>query len=107
MTKKHFIAIHTCFSEETRTAFIEHSKNLTHRQIIQGSKFEDAEMVSQWMGKEEFFYCHWLAEDEDAILSALEKIGINDIVVTVAYQMTRFIDVANQSDNPVGDPDLL
>lgn len=105
MEMKHFIAIHTCFSEEARRAFIDNTKDLTHRQMIEGSSFEDARLMSQWMGKDEFFYCHWVARDEDAIYGALDKIGINDIVTTLAHEMSRFVNADNVSDEKVGDPD--
>ena len=31
----------------------------------------------------EDFYCHWYAEDEDAVFSALEQMGMNDVMVTL------------------------
>ena len=35
---KHFIATHTCFSEDARRAFIENTKSLTHKEMIDGTK---------------------------------------------------------------------
>ena len=43
---KHFLATHTCMSEESRRGFIEHSKVLTDRQMFEGIKTEKAEMIA-------------------------------------------------------------
>jgi len=53
---KHFIATHTCFSEEARRAFIENTKALTHKEMIDGTKSEKAKLLAHWMGKDEFFF---------------------------------------------------
>ena len=45
----------------------EHSKVLTDRQMFEGIKTDKAQMLAHWMGKEEFFFCHWYAESEEAI----------------------------------------
>ena len=65
--KKYFIKVHTCFTNEARRNFIDLSKGLTHAQMIEACKNEKAEMLAQWMGKDGFFYCHWFAENEEAI----------------------------------------
>ena len=69
---KHFIATHTCFSEEARRAFIENTKALTHKEMIDGTKSEKAKLLAHWMGKDEFFFCHWLAVSEEAIHEVIE-----------------------------------
>jgi pyruvate formate-lyase activating enzyme-like uncharacterized protein len=74
--------------------------------MLEGVKTEKAQMLSHWMGKEEFFFCHWYAESEQAILEALANIGLDEIVITSANEMTRYISVADIKDQPVGDPDL-
>ena len=102
---KHFIATHTCFSEEARRAFIENTKTLTHKEMIEGTQTEKAKMVAHWMGKDEFFFCHWLADSEEAIHEALEAQGLADIIVTNANEMVRFVSASDLKDDPVGDPD--
>ena len=74
--------------------------------MFEGAKTDKAQMLAHWMGKEEFFFCHWYAESEEAILEALAKIGLDEIVVTAANEMTRYISVDDMKDQPVGDPDL-
>ena len=53
---KHFIATHTCFSEEARRAFIENTKSLTHKEMIDSTKSEKAELLAHWMGKMSSFF---------------------------------------------------
>ena len=82
---KHFLATHTCFSHETRRGFIEHSKSLTDRQMLEGVRTEKAQMLAHWMGKDEFFFCHWLAESEEAIHEALDLQGLNEIIAIISF----------------------
>ena len=102
---KHFIATHTCFSEEARRAFIENTKALTHKEMIEGTKSETAKLLAHWMGKDEFFFCHCLAVNEEAIHEVLEEQGLADIIVTNANEMERFVSASDLKDEPVGDPD--
>ena len=102
---KHFLATHTRMSEESRRGFIEHSKVLTDRQMFEGIKTDKAEMIAHWMGREEFFFCHWYAESEEAIHDALANLGLDKIVVTMANEMTRYISKESIEDKLVGDPD--
>ena len=57
------------------------------------------------MGREEFFFCHWYAESEEAIHDALANLGLDKIVVTMANEMTRYISKESIEDKLVGDPD--
>jgi hypothetical protein len=43
------------------------------------------------MGKDDFFFCHWYAEDEQSIIDVLEKTGLNDIIVTMPNEMQRYV----------------
>ena len=54
-------------------------------------KTEKAELLQHWMGTGDFFYCHWCAEDEDAICAALEQMGMNDIMVTLPTETQRYV----------------
>ena len=101
---KHFIATHTCFSEEARRAFIENTKALTHKEMIEGTKSEKAKLLAHWMGKDDFFFCHWLADSEEAIHDVLEVQGIAAIIVTNANEMVRFVSSSDLKDEPGGDP---
>ena len=107
MSKKHFVAIHTCFSEEGRRAFIDLTKDLTHQELIDSCRTEDAEMIAQWMGKDDFFYCHWYAESEESINEVLENLGVDKICVTAVNEMSRYVTSKNPSSKLVGDPDKI
>ena len=102
---KHINATHTCFSEEARRAFIENTKSLTHKEMIDGTKSEKAKLLAHWMGKDEFFLCHCLAVSEYAIHEVIEDQGLADIIVTNANEMIRFVSASDLKDEPVGDPD--
>jgi len=56
------------------------------------------------MGKDDFFFCHWYAESEDAIYETLETTGFATFMITLPCEMPRFVtkyDVKNTlMDNP-------
>ena len=105
MTKKHFMCTHTFVSQEAAKQFLSATLELTDRQIFEGLKTEKAEMLAHWRGEEEFFFCHWYAESEEAIHDALANLGLDKIVVTMANEMTRYISKESIEDKLVGDPD--
>ena len=81
--KKHFMATHTWTSNEARDKVIEMNSGMTEEEFFSGLKTEKAETLQHWMGKDDFFFCHWYAESEDTIIEALEKVGFNDLIVTM------------------------
>ena len=89
--KKHFMATHTWTSNEARDKVIEMNSGMTEEEFFSGLKTEKAETLQHWMGKDDFFFCHWYAESEDAIIEALEKVGFNDLIVTMPNEMQRYI----------------
>ena len=105
MEKKHFIATHTCFTEEARRMYIDLTKGLTHAEMLEFCKKEKAEMLSQWMGADDFFYCHWYAESEDAIHAVLEELEVDKMCATSVNEMSRFVTAQDKNSKLVGDPD--
>ena len=83
--KKHFMATHTWTSNEARDKVIEMNSGMTEEEFFSGLKTEKAETLQHWMGKDDFFFCHWYAESEDAIIEALEKVGFNDLIGIMIY----------------------
>ena len=69
--KKHFMATHTWTSNEARDKVIEMNSGMTEEEFFSGLKTEKAETLQHWMGKDDFFFCHWYAESEDAIICLL------------------------------------
>ena len=56
------------------------------------------------MGKDDFFFCHWYAEDEQSIIDVLEKAGLNDLIVTMPSEMQRYITSDQISDEKLINP---
>ena len=75
------MATHTWTSNEARDKVIEMNSGMTEEEFFSGLKTEKAETLQHWMGKDDFFFCHWYAESEDAIIEALEKVGFNDLIL--------------------------
>ncbi|MDB9915829.1 hypothetical protein OAD30_03280 [Alphaproteobacteria bacterium] len=91
MAKKHYICTHTWSNPETiKSVLIEQGK-MTDTQFFEGLKTEKAETLQHWMGKDDFFFCHWYAEDEESIIEVLENAGLNDVIVTMPSEMQRYV----------------
>mgnify|MGYP001175012771 FL=1 len=87
MAKKHCICTHTWSNPETiKSVLIEQGK-MTDTQFFEELKTEKAETLQHWMGKDDFFFCHWYAEDEESIIEVLENAGLNDVIVTMPSEM--------------------
>ena len=104
MTTKHFICTHTWVSPEARVEFNKMTSEITDREFFNTIKTTRAETLQHWMGKEDFFYCHWLAEDEDAIFEALDAIGGNDYMATLPIETERYIDSSDIKDEKLINP---
>ena len=106
MTKKrHFICTHTWNDPESRKTVIESTKGMTDHDFFTALKSDKAETLQHWMGKEDFFFCHWYAESEDAIFESLEKAGFNSLMMTLPNEMPRFVSVYNITNKEMADPD--
>ena len=68
------------------------------------TKNDKAEIVGNWRGNGDFFFCHWFAESEEAILKALDQTGSNDRIVTAAYETPRFVSKNALTGKPVINP---
>ena len=91
MPKKHFIATHTFISEETKKEYFENCKGMSSEDFFSYAKNEYAECTQHWMGVSDFFFCHWLADDEDAILNLLMDSGDDKIFHTLCAEMSCYI----------------
>ena len=70
---------------------IKQQGEMTDAEFFAGLKTEKAETLQHWMGKDDFFFCHWYAEDEQSIIDVLEKVGLNDVIVTMPSEMQRYV----------------
>tara|TARA_B100000029_G_C17067142_1_gene775434 strand:+ start:241 stop:510 length:270 start_codon:yes stop_codon:yes gene_type:complete len=84
---------------------IENTKGMTDADFFATLKTDKAETLQHWMGKEDFFFCHWYAESEDAIFDNLEKAGFNSLMMTLPSEMPRFVSVYNITNEEMVDPD--
>ena len=77
---------------------------MTDKEFFAGLKSEKAETLQHWMGKDDFFFCHWYAEDEQSIIDVLEQTGFNDIIVTMPNEMQRYVSSDKITNEKLVDP---
>ena len=104
MNKKHYICTHTCSNNDARKTFIKNTTNITVKEFFDDVGTDKAELLQHWMGKEDFFFCHWYAESEEAILEALGE-ETNSLILTLPHEMPRYISSSKISDELVINPD--
>ena len=105
MSKKHYICTHTWSNTDTIKDVLAQQSKMTVREFFAGLKSDKAETLQHWMGKDDFFFCHWYAESEDAIFENLEKAGFNSLMMTLPNEMPRFVSVYNITNEEMQDPD--
>ena len=50
-------------------------------------KRENAQLHQLFIGKADFFFCHWYAESESAIIEALSEAGADQYIITMATEV--------------------
>ncbi len=105
MAHKHFICTHTFSSENNRRLFLTPpekrtppTKRLNEKEWSKASKGTYAICLQTWVGNDDFFFCHWIAKDEDQIYKQLEAWELNHIVNTLIHPMNRFMSAYRNSD---------
>ena len=101
---KHFMCTHTFSSEDAWARSSNPDTVLTDRQFFELLNKDKARVLQHWRGSEDFFFCHWYAESEDAIIEALEKVGFNDLIVTMPNEMQRYISIDKPTGKPIVNP---
>ena len=91
MPKKHFICTHTFVSEDAKKKHFASCKNLSSKEFLAYSRNDSAKLVQHWLGSSDFFFCHWVADDEDAILELLASDGSDKLFNTMCSEMHYFI----------------
>jgi hypothetical protein len=84
---KHFICTHTFHSEETKKAYFEDNKDITSREWFASVEGEKVKCIQHWLGDQDFWFCHWIAESENQIHEKLEAIGADKLFLTMAQEM--------------------
>ena len=105
MSKKHFICTHTWLNEDAKKAGTEATSNMTEKEFFDSVKTDKAETLAHWMGKEDFFFCHWYADSADDIMDALDKGGYHKLMITMPSKMQRFVSVDNMKDQKLINPE--
>ena len=98
MEKKHYICTHTWSNPDTIKDVIKQQGEMTDKEFFAGLKTEKAETLQHWMGNSEFFFCHWFADSEEAIHSAIELSGTHELIVTLASQVPMVVSSFDLKD---------
>ena len=105
MAKKHFMCTHTWLNEEAKKQGTEFTSAMTDKEFFDSVKSDKAETLAHWMGKEDFFFCHWYAESADDIMDVLDKGGFHELMITMPSEMQRFVTADNIQDKKLVNPD--
>ena len=105
---KQWIAVHTFISEDTRREYCTPpeerdppEENMTQKEWVDMvTSLPKAKSLQEWLGKEDFFFCHWEAETQDDILAQLEDLGLDKLMQTACYEMHRFSSAFRPLDEP-------
>ena len=97
MRRKKFMAIHTYHSQETKNSMWSGVSELkrTDFEWEEGWTFEKCECVATWVGSDDFFFCHWEADDPQDILDTLTAKGHDEFIFTALYEIDVHIDTKN------------
>ena len=104
MPKKHFIATHTFVSEEAKADFFEMCKGMSSEEFMEGSRNENAILIQHWMASSDFFFCHWIADSEDAILDLLAADGSDERFNTMCSEMHYVVSKTEHLDDVYAEP---
>ena len=90
MTMKRFMAIHTFHSDETKAAMAAMTSDdpTTQKEWAASWKFEKCQCVATWIGNDDFFFCHWLAETDKDIHNALRKMDLMNLFLLPVMRLT-------------------
>ena len=99
MNKKHYLCTHTWIGEKEKLESLAASEGMTDIEFFDSLSSDKAECIQHWMGQDDFFFCHWFAESEEAIFEALNQTGSNDRIVTAAYETPRFVSKMHQPES--------
>jgi len=102
MARKQYLAIHRYHSDEVKKQFLTPPPQQdwqTDLEWAQGRTFEKAKCLGYWVGNDDFFFCHWEAEDEQNIHDALSKMGLNEFIVTACYRAHDHVHTNNLTGN--------
>ena len=107
----HYLATHTFHSDKIKKEYYRSIKSRKNNDWFADINNPDhplherAKVVQVFIGREDFFFCHWYAESEEAIFENLEKAGFNSLMMTLPNEMPRFVSIYNITNEEMKDPD--
>lgn len=66
------------------------NKDITSKEwlaLVDGKKVK---CIQHWLGDQDFWFCHWIAESENQIHEKLEAIGADKLFLTMAQEMSVY-----------------
>ena len=103
---RHFFVVHTFVSEEARREYLTPPEKRdppelrqTELQWAVQAVGEYAQCMQTWVGNDDFFYCHWVAESEGDVYKQLHAFELEEKVVNSrASEMHQFMSAYRASD---------
>ena len=103
---RHFFVVHTFVSEEARQGYLTPPEKReppeprpTELQWAVQAVGEYAQCMQTWVGNDDFFYCHWVAESEEDVYKQLHAFELEEKVVNSrATEMQQFMSAYRASD---------
>ena len=94
MAMYRYMSIHTFHTEETKKAMMKWAaeNKATQREFMAGQVFDKCRALATWLGNDDVFFCHWLAEIEEDIQAVLRENGKDQLVFTACYEISIHID---------------
>ena len=105
--EKHFLVVHSWISDEAKREILTPpeerdppQKRKTEREWAQeNASREDASVVQHWITTEDFFYCHWIARNEQDIYKTLEKWGVEGTKInSMASEAYEYVTAFRSSE---------
>ena len=103
---RHYFVVHTFVSEEARREYLTPPEKReppeprpTELQWAVQAVGEYAQCMQTWVGNDDFFYCHWVAESEEDVYKQLHAFELEEKVVNSrATEMQQFMSAYRASD---------
>ena len=107
MEEKHFFVVHTYISDEARRAHLSPpekrdppQQRVTEREWAEkASQGKHAKLLQQWIGNDEFLFCHWVAKSKDDVYKQLEKDGLEGkFLNSIVHEANEFLSAFRNSE---------
>ena len=102
MAMRRYMAIHTYHSEKTKKAMMQWAteNSQTQKEYMATQTHEKCRCLATWIGSDEFFFCHWLAETDEEIHNVLRENSEDQWIFTACYEVPIYLDAAMATDEP-------